>query len=518
MSKRPAPPAKMTEDLNQLLKIRREKVDALLERGIPPFAYSYDRTHTSDEARASFDAVEAAGTLSEAGHGEVVAICGRMVSFRGHGKSAFAHLEDVDGRIQVYFKRDVLGAEAYESLDLSDLGDWIGVRGPLFRTRTGEVTVQATEWAMLAKSLRPLPIGKTETDEETGEVRTFSGFVDTEARYRQRYADLAVNPEVRSVFRRRSRIIAELRTFLNAENFLEVETPALQPLYGGAAARPFTTEHHALGRTLFLRIADELYLKRLIVGGFERVYEICKDFRNEGVDRFHNPEFTMLEFYRAFMDYHGLMDFTERMLERVVGEVTGATSIVYQGQEISFAGPYARVPMMESLGEALGKPVRDHSDEELMAAAERHGAGDLEGAGRGKLIDKLFGELVQPGLIQPTFVVDHPVELSPLAKLKRGQPDVTERFELFVAGQELANAFSELNDPIDQRARFEEQAALRAGGDDEAMPVDEDYLRAMEYGMPPTAGLGMGVDRLAMLLTDSASIRDVILFPTLRDE
>ncbi|RMH13666.1 MAG: lysine--tRNA ligase, partial [Gemmatimonadetes bacterium] len=351
-----------------------------------------------------------------------------------------------------------------------------------------------------------------------GEERTYSGFKDTESRYRQRYADLAVHPQVREVFRVRARIIQELRAFLDEHGFLEVETPVLQPIYGGAAARPFVTYHNELERELFLRIADELFLKRLVVGGFERVYEIAKDFRNEGVDRFHNPEFTMLEFYRAYADYQDLMDFTEAMLARVAERATGSATVRFQGQEIDFSGPYRRIPLLDSLSEAMGEDVRALDREALYARAEARGIPDLDGAGRGKLIDKLFGELVQPQLVQPTFVMDYPVELSPLAKPKRGDPEVTERFELFVAGQELVNAFSELNDPIDQRERFEAQARLRAGGDDEAMQIDEDYIRALEYGLPPTGGLGMGVDRLTMLLTDQASIRDVILFPVLRDQ
>jgi lysyl-tRNA synthetase class 2 len=500
------------------MRHRQEKLEAIRERGIEPFAYTYDRTHLAVEAISLFDQAEEAGALDDDNHGERVSVAGRITSYRSHGKSAFAHIEDRSGQMQIYFRKDVLGDESFEALELLDLSDWIGVQGILFRTRTGEVTVQVQEWTLLSKSLRPLPLGKTETDEETGERSTFSGFTDKEARYRQRYADLAVNPEVREVFRARAKIISEFRNFLDAEDFLEVETPALQPLYGGAAARPFLTKHNALDRTLYLRIADELYLKRLIVGGLERVYEICKDFRNEGIDRFHNPEFTMLEFYQAFIDYKGLMDLTERMLAHVVQSATGALQIVYQGHEIDFEGPYERMPMLGSLSDALGADVSTLSVEDLKAHAERLSVPDLEGAGWGKLIDKLFGELVQPNLIQPTFVLDHPKELSPLAKRHRDDPELTERFELFVAGEEIANAFSELNDPVDQRQRFEAQTQLKDAGDDETHPIDEDYVRALEYGMPPTGGLGLGVDRLTMLLTDQPSIRDVILFPTLRDE
>ena len=506
-----------SEELSRVRQHRYDKLDAIRERGLEPYAYAYDRTHLAVEAVALFDQAEQAGALDENGQAEGVSVAGRITSYRSHGKSAFAHLEDRSGQVQIYFRKDVLGDERFETLELLDLSDWIGVEGILFRTRTGEVTVRVQNWTLLSKSLRPLPRGKTETDSETGERSTFSGFTDKEARYRQRYADLAVNPEVREVFRTRAKIISELRSFLDGEDFLEVETPALQPLYGGAAARPFLTKHNALDRTLYLRIADELYLKRLIVGGLERVYEICKDFRNEGVDRFHNPEFTMLEFYQAFIDYRGVMDLTERMLEQVVRSATGSLEVVYQGHELNFAGPYERIPMLGSLSDALGADVAVLSADDLRSHAERLKVPDIEGAGWGKLIDKLFGELVQPKLIQPTFVMDHPKELSPLAKPHRDNPDLTERFELFIAGEEIANAFSELNDPIDQRQRFEEQARLKEAGDDEAHPIDEDYVRALEYGMPPTGGLGMGIDRLTMLLTDQPSIRDVILFPTLRD-
>ena len=516
-SEQPAPEELASEELSRVRQHRHDKLDAIRERGLEPYAYAYDRTHLAVEAVALFDQAEQAGALDENGQAEGVSVAGRITSYRSHGKSAFAHLEDRSGQVQIYFRKDVLGDERFETLELLDLSDWIGVEGILFRTRTGEVTVRVQNWTLLSKSLRPLPRGKTETDSETGERSTFSGFTDKEARYRQRYADLAVNPEVREVFRTRAKIISELRSFLDGEDFLEVETPALQPLYGGAAARPFLTKHNALDRTLYLRIADELYLKRLIVGGLERVYEICKDFRNEGVDRFHNPEFTMLEFYQAFIDYRGVMDLTERMLERVVRSATGSPEVVYQGHELNFAGPYERIPMLGSLSDALGADVAVLSADDLRSHAERLKVPDIEGAGWGKLIDKLFGELVQPKLIQPTFVMDHPKELSPLAKPHRDNPDLTERFELFIAGEEIANAFSELNDPIDQRQRFEEQARLKEAGDDEAHPIDEDYVRALEYGMPPTGGLGMGIDRLTMLLTDQPSIRDVILFPTLRD-
>ncbi len=508
----------MSQELSQVLRVRREKLAELEERGIPPFAYAYDRSHRSDRALDLFREEEEQGTLDEGGEGSRARVAGRILSWRGHGKSAFAHVEDGGGRIQLYFRKDALGDASFADLDLLDLGDWLGVEGPLFRTRTGEVTVKVEEWTLLAKSLRPLPLGKEEVDPESGERVVHSGFQDQQSRYRQRYADLAVNPGVREVFRTRTRIVTRLRTFLDERDFLEVETPVLQPLYGGAAARPFVTHHNALDTRLYLRIADELYLKRLIVGGFERVYEIGKDFRNEGIDRSHNPEFTMLEFYQAFADYEAMMELVEALMRDVVTAVTGETRVRYQGVEIEFGESFRRLPFVPALNEKLGTDVVGLEDAELLRRAEALGEEGLKGAGRGRLLDKLFGALVEPELQQPTFVVDYPVELSPLAKPKRGAPELTERFELFVAGRELANAFSELNDPLDQRARFELQARLRESGDDETHPVDEDYLRAMEYGMPPTGGVGIGVDRLVMLLTDAASIRDVILFPTLRPE
>jgi lysyl-tRNA synthetase class 2 len=507
-----------TEELSQVLRDRREKLDELLRRGIQPFEYNFHRTHLSTDAIELFASAERGAVLGADGHGPSVTVGGRIVAWRGHGKTAFAHAEDGAGRIQLYFRQDALGEEPFELLRLVDLGDWVGVTGPLFRTRTGEVTVRVEAWTLLSKSLRPLPLGKTEVDAATGERVYHSGFTDTEARYRQRYADLAVHPEVRAVFRARTRIVTELRAFLDREGFLEVETPALQPLYGGATARPFVTHHHALDRRMYLRIADELYLKRLIVGGFERVYEITHDFRNEGVDRLHNPEFTMLEFYQAFADYGDMMDLVERLFGHVVEAVIGGTEVAYGEHRLSFARPFARIRFMEALEEALGADPRGLSQAELKRRAQALHIPDLEGAGYGKLLDKLFGTLVEPKLIQPTFVMDHPIELSPLAKPHRSDPGVVERFELYGMSTELANAFSELNDPLDQRERFEAQRALGAAGDEEAHQVDEDYLRALEYGMPPTGGVGVGVDRLVMLLTDQSSIRDVILFPVLREE
>jgi lysyl-tRNA synthetase, class II len=503
---------------SHLLEARREKLKALEKKGIPPFAYHFERTHPAEEARRTFVAAEEADALDERGEGETVRVAGRIVGWRGHGKSAFAHIEDGSGRIQLYFRLNVLGEERFGDLDLLDLGDWVGVEGRLFRTRTGEVTVAAAAWILLAKSLRPLPIAKEEVDPATGERIVHSGFADTQARYRRRYADLAVHPEVREIFRLRGRMVSAIRRFLDARGYLEVETPVLQPVYGGAMARPFTTHHNALDTTLYLRIADELYLKRLIVGGFERVYEIGKDFRNEGIDRSHNPEFTMLEFYQAFADYREMMGMVEGLVATVAEETTGRAVVSYQGQEIVLTPPFRRIGFVEALSEALGGDVHALDEAALRARAEAVTGEDLADAGRGRLLDKLFGALVEPRLVQPTFVTDYPVELSPLAKPHRDDSRLTERFELYVGGFELANAFSELNDPIDQRARFEAQARLREAGDEETHPVDEDYLRAMEYGMPPTGGVGIGIDRFTMILADQASIRDVILFPTLRPE
>ncbi len=507
----------MTDELNFVQRARREKLDALVARGIAPFAYSFERTHAANDAVALHPE-------SQHDEGQVVRVAGRIVAWRAHGKTTFAHLADETGRIQLYFKKDQLGEQTYATLDLFDIGDVIGVSGPLFRTRTGEVTVRVTQVELLAKSLRPLPFGKEEVVD--GVTVRHSGFADPEQRYRQRYADLAVHPEVRALFRARSRMIAELRRSLDELGYLEVETPVLQPQYGGATARPFTTHHNALDMPLFLRIADELYLKRLIVGGFDRVYEIGHDFRNEGVDRTHNPEFTMLEFYEAYADYTGMMSRVESLVVcaaaavRSVWAPPDTQGAVEHGTDgvPQLIPPFPRIEWLPSLNSALGENAFALGDEALGNAARRIGVQKVETLSRPKILDEMFQALVESKLQHPTFVVDYPVELSPLAKPKRGDPALTERFELFARGRELANAFSELNDPLDQRRRFEAQARLRAAGDEEAPGVDEDYLRAMEYGMPPMGGVGIGVDRLFMYLTNTANIRDVILFPTLRPE
>jgi len=501
-----------TGDAQHVLAARREKLVRLRELGIEPYAYRFEPSTDAEEAKQAFlDAAEAEGVRAR--------VAGRVRSLRGHGKTTFADLEDLSGRIQLYLRLDVLGEEGYELVGLLDLGDWIGVEGELFRTRTGEITVRVEELELLAKTLRPLPYGKEETD-EGGERLVHSEFSDIESRFRQRYADLAVHPEVRELFVTRSRIVQAMRGFLEARGFLDVETPILQPIYGGATAEPFTTYHRALETQLYLRIADELYLKRLIVGGLERVYEIGKDFRNEGIDRTHYPEFSMLELYQAFADYMDMMDLTEALVHRVVVEVKGGTTISYQGEEIDFQPPWPRLTWFGAL-EEYGSLSRDRVEGgDLRQLAIEAGVEGADEKGRTALLDGLFKVLVEDHLKGPVIIYDHPVELSPLAKHKRGgDTGLTERFEVYVAGHEIANAFSELNDPAEQRERFQAQARMREEeGWEEAHRLDEDFLTALEYGMPPTGGMGLGVDRLVMLLTDRASIREVILFPTLRPE
>ncbi len=502
----------MSEERSFVEEARRAKLPELARLGVRPFAYRFDRTHTAAAALAAY--------RDEHGdHGPEVRIAGRIESWRPKGKVIFGHLEDESGRIQVYLRSDELGP-AWAVAQLLDLDDHVGVRGTLMRTRAGEVTVRAAEVTLLSKSLRPLPRGKREALPEGG-TREHGGLADPELRFRQRYADLAVHPEIRELFRLRSRITTRIRAFLDARGFLEVETPVLQPLYGGATARPFVTHHNALDMPLYLRIADELYLKRLVVGGLERVYEIGHDFRNEGMDRSHNPEFTMLELYQAYADYHDMMELAESLLADLVGVVTGGAGVLeHGGVRLDFSRPFARVGFVPGILAHSGLDVLVASEAEMRARLIKNGvsAEDAAGLTGGKLLDEMFGAFLEPHLEQPTFVIDYPKAISPLAKEHRDDPRLTERFELFVCSRELANAFSELNDPDDQRSRFADQIRQRAAGNDEAQPFDADYIRALEYGMPPTGGMGIGVDRLIMLLTGQASIREVILFPAMRPE
>lgn len=485
-------------------------LNQLREAGFETYAYDFERSHQLSEALRAHEE-----------HGEEegpgVSVAGRIRSWRDLGGSVFAHLEDRTGRLQIYLKRNLLSEREEELLGHLDLGDWIGVEGLLFRTRTGEVTVRVETLELLSKTLRPLPFGKDEVT-ESGERIVHSGFADTESRYRQRYADLAVNPEVRDVFVLRARLVSALRSFLDDRGFLEVETPVLQPRYGGAAARPFTTHHNALSSTLYLRIADELYLKRLLVGNLDRVYEIGKDFRNEGVDRTHNPEFTMLELYRAFADYEDMMELAEEMITTVLAEIGVGPELDVDGTTVDVSPPWARISFCEAFEDEVGLDPREAEGEELKEAALAAGREDAEELPRHRLLDVLFSAHVEPGLQDPTIVYDYPIAMSPLAKPRRGDPRLAERFEVVAAGSELVNAFSELNDPVDQWRRFGEQARLRAAGEVEAESFDEDYLRALEYGLPPTGGLGLGVDRLVMLATGQTSIREVILYPLLRPE
>ncbi len=483
--------------LRQLMAQRRAKIDEWRAIGCEPYAYRYDVTHRATDLLARGDAVTEEP-------GESVRIAGRLMARRGHGKAGFGHVLDESGRIQVYFRSDVLGS-AFARYELLEVGDWVGIEGPLFRTRTGEITVRATQVELLAKSIRPLP-------------EKWHGLTDPETRFRQRYADLFVNLEVREVFRRRARLVSRIRHFLDERAYLEVETPVLQPLYGGAFARPFVTRHNALDLDLYLRVSNELYLKRLIVGGLDRVYEFSRDFRNEGMDRSHNPEFTLLEYYQAFADVHDMMTLTERLVCDALQHACGTLQLTYGDRTLDFTPPWPRLSMLDAVSERLGESVHALDEQQLGRQLSRLNLHPRQGTGAGGMLDQLFTELVQPGLQDPTFLVDFPVETSPLARVSRTNPRMVERFEMFVAGMELANAFSEQNDPDAQQRAFEAQGAARARGDDEAQPLDEDYLRALQYGMPPTGGVGIGVDRLVMLATDSRSIRDVLLFPQLRPE
>ncbi len=492
---------------------RRQSLEALRAAGVEPYAYSFERRNFSDDAITLFD------EANPDSH-PVAAVAGRIVAIRRMGKASFFHVFDEHGKIQFYFKTNDL-VDRYELLKHLDLGDFIGGIGYIFKTRTGEVTLHVTQFEVLAKALRPLPVVKEEVDEVTGEKIVHDAFTDKELRYRRRYLDLAVNAEVRETFRKRSLIISTIRRFWDARGYLEVETPVLQPIYGGAYARPFITHHNALDFDLFLRIADELYLKKLIVGGLaEGVYEIAKDFRNEGMDKNHSPEFTMAEIYVAYKDYEWMMDMVEELFVTIAKAVTGGDMKVTQasGIVIDFTPPFRRITMYDSIKEYTGIEVSEMDEAALRETAKKLNVPIEPSAGAGKIIDELFSECVEHHLVQPTFITDYPLSMSPLAKRHRSKEGLVERFELMVGGQELANAFSELTDAIDQRARFEEQARLRARGDDEAMILDEDFLRALETGMPPTAGLGFGIDRLTMVMTGEESIRDVVLFPAMRPE
>jgi lysyl-tRNA synthetase class 2 len=502
----------MTTKYSKLEQTRLEKMEQLRAQGIDPYPTRAQRTHTNLEAIRAFETAEQAGEQAPV----KATLVGRLRSMRPMGKVTFAHIEDGSGRVQLFLRANELGPEKMDLFaHLFDLGDFVQANGEMFRTRTGEVTLRVESFEMLAKAISPLPAAKDQVVD--GEVVQHATLAEPELRYRQRYADLAVNPEVRLIFRRRAYAIRALRDFMDRHDFIEVETPVLQPLYGGAAARPFITHHNQLKQDLFLRISFELYLKRLIVGGFERVYEIGRDFRNEGVDRTHNPEFTMLEFYWAYADYLQVMDFTEQMVAFVAEQVLGSRIVPFQGQQIDFNPPWRRVQLRQGLIDTAEIDIEDHPTAESMVQAMRAiGLQPDPKAPRGKLIEKLMSEVLEPTLIQPTFVYDYPRDISPLAKSFPGDPRMVERFEGYAAGFELCNAFTELNDPMDQEARFIEMGQDYAEGDDDRHPLDEDYLRAMRYGMPPMGGFGLGIDRLAMLMTDNANIREVILFPHLR--
>ena len=482
-------------DVSEQSRIRLEKLNRLVEEGRNPYEIvRYDRTHLSGEILSNYDALE----------NQTVSIAGRMMSRRVMGKASFAHLLDRDGEIQIYVRRDDVGEDAYRDFKNYDLGDVIGVKGFVFKTKSGEISVHAQEIVLLTKALHPLP-------------EKFHGLTNTDTRYRQRYLDLIVNPEVRDTFVKRSAILATIRSYLNAQGFMEVETPMLVANAGGAAARPFETHFNALDEDLKLRISLELYLKRLIVGGLEKVYEIGRVFRNEGLDTRHNPEFTLMELYQAYTDYHGMMDLTENLYRHVAQTVLGKTTIVYNGVEMDLGKPFERITMVDAVKKYSGVDFNEiHTLDEAREAAKAHNIEFKPIHKKGDILNLFFEEFVEEHLIQPTFVMDHPVEISPLTKKKPGNPDYVERFEFFMNGWEMANAYSELNDPIDQRARFKAQEELLAHGDEEANRTDEDFLYALELGMPPTGGIGFGIDRMCMLLTDSAAIRDVLLFPTMK--
>ena len=485
------------QNLNELLQIRRDKLAELQAAGRDPFVITkYDVTHHSSDIRDNYDELE----------GKEVAIAGRMMSKRVMGKASFCNIQDLKGGIQCYVARDSIGEDPYKDFKKMDIGDIVGLKGTVFKTKTGEISVHANELTLLSKSLQILP-------------EKYHGLTNTDMRYRQRYVDLIMNPEVKDTFVKRSRIISTIRRFLDAQGFMEVETPMLVANAGGAAARPFETHFNALDEDFKLRISLELYLKRLIVGGLEKVYEIGRVFRNEGLDTRHNPEFTLMELYQAYTDYHGMMDLTENMYRYVAQEVLGTTKIVYNGIEMDLGKPFARITMVDAVKQYAGVDFNEiHTVEEARAAAKAHNVAFEERHGKGDILNLFFEEFCEEHMVQPTFVMDHPIEISPLTKMKPGNPDYVERFEFFMNGWEMANAYSELNDPIDQRRRFAKQEEQFAAGDEEANHTDEDFLNALEIGMPPTGGIGFGIDRMCMLLTDAAAIRDVLLFPTMKSQ
>ena len=490
------------KSLKQIIDYRKEKLFKLKEAGVEPYPQKFTPNYYSQSIIDNFNDLE----------NKDVILAGRIMSIRKMGKASFFHLQDQSGKIQIFIKRDDIGENNYNSFKLLDIGDFVGIEGHVFKTKVGEISIHTKILSILCKSIRPLPIVKEKEGEE------YDAFIDKEHRYRNRHLDLIVNPKNREIFIKRSKIIKGLRDYLDKKNFLEVETPVLQPMYGGANARPFTTHHNALDQKLYLRIADELYLKRLIIGGFDRVYEIAKDFRNEGMDKNHNPEFTMLEFYWAYADYEDNMNLVEKML-RTVAESVGKTKINWGEMAIDLSKPFEKRPILELLKDATGEDLADFSEEKIREVCNSNNVDIESNYNYGQMLDTPMSELVEPKLIQPTFVTDYPKAISPLAKKHRnGNQDLVERFELFIGGAEFANAFTELNDPIDQRDRFESQVRLAEGGDDEAHPIDENFLEAIECGMPPTAGVGIGIDRLVMLLTDNITIKEVILFPSMRSE
>ncbi len=506
----------MAKEYTPLEQNRIDKLTRLVEQGINPYPHRVARTHTSRQAIQAYEAFEQAGGEDAGLPAVEVALAGRLRSSRTMGKVTFAHIEDGDGRIQLFLRANDVGQEPLQFFNREfDLGDFVTAQGHLFRTKSGEISLWVKTFQLAAKAITPLPAAKDEIVD--GEMIRHAGLTDPETRYRQRYADLAVNPDVREIFRKRAAVVRSLRTFMDNHGFLEVETPILQPIYGGAAARPFITHHNQLKQQLFLRISFELYLKRLLVGGLERVYEIGRDFRNEGVDRTHNPEFTQLEFYWAYADYNMVMGLTEQMLAFVADQVLGTRQVPFQGHILNFDPPWQRLEMKQAVRDMAGIDLDAYPDAASLAALlKSRGISTKPNSPRGKLIDAIMGEYVEPNLIQPTFIYNYPRDISPLAKSMPGDPNWVERFEGYVAGFELCNAFTELNDPQDQEARFREMGRDYEANDEEQHPMDEDYLQAMRYGMPPNGGFGMGVDRLAMVMTDTPNIREVLLFPHLR--